>query len=96
MRFIGSHSRSPGIGLRERLIDAFVESYLEWREGCEDLERAYQRWTGSAPLDRDLAFLAYHAALDREEKAAHVYELRADELARQADARAAQAHQTAQ
>jgi hypothetical protein len=92
MRLIGTHTRIPRIGLRERLVDAFIESYLEWREGCDDLERAYQRWTGSATVDRDLAFLAYRAALDREEKAAHVHEMRAGELARQADPRAAQPH----
>jgi hypothetical protein len=89
MRLSGSHTRIPRIGLRERLVDAFVESYVEWREGCDDLERAYQRWAGSAPVDRELAFLAYRAALDREEKAAHVHELRADALARQTDPRAA-------
>jgi hypothetical protein len=92
MRLIGSHTRIPRIGLRERLVDAFIKSYAEWREGCDDLERAYQRWTGSAPDDRDLAFLAYRAALDREEKAARVHELSADELARQTDPRAAQPH----
>ena len=38
----------------------------------------------SEPRDRDLAFLAYRAALDREEEAALVYELVAAQLARRA------------
>jgi hypothetical protein len=84
MRLIGAQTRTPRIGLRDRLVDAFIESYVEWREGCDDLRSAYQRWAGSAPVDRDLAFVAYRAALDREEKAALVHELRADQLARQA------------
>ena len=73
--------RTAKLGWRDRLIDAYIESYVEWREGCADLHGAYRRWTRSEPPDRDLAFLAYRAALDREEKAALVYELAAGQLA---------------
>jgi hypothetical protein len=75
-------TRAAKLGWRDRLIDACIESYVEWREGCADLHGAYQRWTGSVSRDRDLAFLAYRAALDREEKAALVYELLVGQLAR--------------
>jgi hypothetical protein len=38
----------------------------------------------SQPRDRELAFLAYRVALDREEKAALVCELIAEQIARRA------------
>jgi hypothetical protein len=74
-------TRAAKLGPRNRLTDAYIESYVEWREGCADLHGAYRRWVLSEPRDRDLAFLAYRAALDREEKAAFVYELVAEQLA---------------
>jgi hypothetical protein len=82
-----SPTRSAKLGWRDRLIDTYIESYVEWREGCADLYWAYRSWTLSEPPDRDLAFLAYRAALDREEKAARVYELAAGQLARRASYR---------
>jgi hypothetical protein len=63
-------------------VDAFIESYVEWREECNDLRRAYRRWVASAWPDRDLAFGAYRAALDREEKAASVHQLISRRLGR--------------
>jgi hypothetical protein len=66
---------------RDSCVDAFVDSYVDWREDCVTLEAAYQRWTGSARLERGMAFSAYHAALDREEKAAAVYGSAARQLA---------------
>jgi hypothetical protein len=56
-------------------VDVFVESYVEWREECQSLEIAYARWARSKRAGRNLAFAAYRAALDREEKAAHVFGL---------------------
>jgi hypothetical protein len=79
-----SSTRAASRGRRDRLVDAYVESYVEWRVGCADLHGAYQGWAGSGPHDRDLAFLAYRAALDREEKAALVYEHTVRRLARRA------------
>ena len=66
----------------DRFADAYIESYVAWREECDGLRGAYQRWASSRRLDRDLAFLAYRAALEREAQAAHVYELRGEELHR--------------
>jgi hypothetical protein len=71
-------------GWRHQLIDSYIENYVKWREGCADLHGAYRRWALSEPCDRGLAFRAYRAALDREEKAALVYELVAEQLARRA------------
>jgi hypothetical protein len=77
-------TRAAKLGQRDRLIDAYIESYVDWREGCAEVHTAYRRWALSEPRDRDLAFLAYRAALDREEKAALAYELIAEQLARRA------------
>lgn len=79
-----SPTRTAKLGWRDRLIDAYIESYVEWREGCADLHGAYRRWALSEPRDRDLAYLAYRAALDREEKAALVYQHIAGQVARRA------------
>jgi len=51
-----SPTRTAKLGFRDRLIDTYIESYVEWREGCADLYCAYRRWTQSEPPDRDLAF----------------------------------------
>jgi hypothetical protein len=77
-------ARALTVGWRDSLVDAYVESYVEWREECVHLRVAYHRWMVSGALDRDLAFRAYRAALDREEKGAVVHELRAQRLARRA------------
>lgn len=55
------------------LIDDLMETYVEWREECLSLAQAYDRWSSVAPAERDLAFAAYRAALDREEQASAVY-----------------------
>jgi hypothetical protein len=75
--------RAPTRALRRRDldVDAYIESYVEWREECEDLRGAYHRWAICGRLDRDLAFRAYRAALDREEKAALVHRSTAERLA---------------
>jgi hypothetical protein len=66
-------------------LDGLMEAYVDWREECLALHNAYERWS-SVPLDeRNVAFAAYRAALDREEQASSVYAERthlvADELA---------------
>jgi len=65
---------------RDPRIDALVDSYVEWREECETVETAYERWTQSERSKRGLAYAAYRAALDREEKAAASYRLAAIRL----------------
>lgn len=68
------------IAWRDPRVDALFDTYLEWRDECEAVERAYERWTGSERAERRLAFATYRAALDREEKAATVYQVAATEL----------------
>ena len=61
-------------------VDALIESYVEWREECEAVKTAYDRWTGAERCDRALAYATYQAALEREEKAAAVYQSAATRL----------------
>jgi RecB family exonuclease len=65
---------------RDSRIDAFVERYVDWREECEALDSAYRRWARATASERDLAFAAYRATLDREEQSARAYELAAAPL----------------
>jgi hypothetical protein len=55
------------------VIDRLMDMYVEWREECVVLWEAYERWKAVPPAERALAFASYRAALDREERAAHVY-----------------------
>jgi hypothetical protein len=57
----------------ESLEDQCLERYLWWRQTCEQVRSAYQDWRRSAPVDREDAFAAYGAALDREQSAARDY-----------------------
>lgn len=74
-----TRSRAP-VALPDPRVDALLDTYGEWREECEEVERAYERWTGSERAERRFAYAAYRAALDREEKAAAVYQVTAAEL----------------
>lgn len=55
------------------LADEYVESYVCWREACEDVRAAYERWTACGSDCSDLGFALYFAALDREAQAAGVH-----------------------
>jgi hypothetical protein len=50
-----------------------IDLYVEWREECAAVHRAYERWHRASKDDRAAAFAAYSAALDREERASDVY-----------------------
>jgi hypothetical protein len=62
------------------IADEFFDSYLRWREACDDLRTAYDRWHTCDPPQRFLAFDGYRAALDREERAAHTHSDLAERL----------------
>lgn len=55
------------------LTDAFLDSYVSWREACDEVRSAYQRWGSAARGDAALAFAAFLAALDQEERAAGIH-----------------------
>src|SRR5690242_5244145 len=59
---------------RERArVDAAVAAYREWTNECGAVRTAYRRWISASSSEVPLAFVAYHAALDREEHAAKRY-----------------------
>jgi hypothetical protein len=59
--------------LDQRLVDEAIDALVDWGEECASVWDAYARWTSAHVADSPLAFSAYQAALDREERAAHVY-----------------------
>jgi hypothetical protein len=58
---------------RQRTIDEAMDAYVSWREECVRVWEAYQRSRGEDRGDAALAYPAYVAALDREERASEVY-----------------------
>jgi hypothetical protein len=57
----------------DAIVDECLESYVSWREACEDVRAAYEYWDACRPPQRAIAFGGYRAALDREEDAARVH-----------------------
>lgn len=57
----------------QRWVDEMVYAYADWREQCRLVQHAYERWSSASAHDQALAFAAYQAALDGEERASHVY-----------------------
>jgi hypothetical protein len=73
-------AKNVNTGVRSELIDEITNRYLEWREQCIALRKAYEGWSVQSGDDRRLAFEAYKAALDMEEHASRVYEDRVSRL----------------
>lgn len=69
--------------VRSQLIDELMDMYVEWREACIVLRRAYEHWSSVRVAERELAFAAYRAALDWEEQASAVYADRVDQVVRE-------------
>jgi hypothetical protein len=63
-----------GNGFRDSVIEDAMDAYAEWREESAQVESAYQRWATAEPSDAALAFAAYVAALDREDRASICFE----------------------
>jgi len=57
----------------ERVLDEAIDSYVAWREECDVVRDAYERWTQASGADAGWAFAEYQAALDREARIAEVY-----------------------
>lgn len=60
--------------VRGRVAGAAFEHYLEWRRESSACETAYRWWAKATGADRVFAFIAYTAAVDREQQAAWQYE----------------------
>lgn len=59
--------------LRTALLDAAHSAYADWLAESLAVERLYGRWTDAVRGERRLAYAAYAAALDREQRAQEVY-----------------------
>lgn len=57
----------------ELLVDRLIELYCDWRTACGEVRGAYERFGQACAADRELAFAAYAAALDREQSACEDY-----------------------
>jgi hypothetical protein len=55
------------------VVDATVAAYFGWCRESAAVRNEYRSWTGARGVDKPLAFVAYNAALDREEGAAKLY-----------------------
>jgi hypothetical protein len=53
--------------------DEIIDLYLDWREEATAAADAYARWADATGDDRAARFLAFTAAIDREEAAALGY-----------------------
>ena len=78
MSWVTSGTRSQGqphtaTERRSALADAFVDSWVSWREAREDVRTAYRWWSECARPQRARAFADYRAALDREQHAASIH-----------------------
>jgi hypothetical protein len=62
------------------LVDAFLDSYVWWREACDDVWSAYWAWVECESGEGGLRFAAYQSALDREEHRAVIHHERARRL----------------
>ena len=62
------------------LRDEFLEGWVCWREACEDVDDSYELWSDARGPQRRLGYETYRAALEREETAASVLEMRAKRL----------------
>jgi len=58
---------------KDRLVDRRIERYVDWREASVAVHDAYATWCSAPVAQRSRSFLAYQAALDREESAATGY-----------------------
>jgi hypothetical protein len=58
---------------QQRLVDDMVDAYAQWRHECAAVQVTYNLWSDAAAEDELLAFGAYEAALDEEERAAQEY-----------------------
>lgn len=65
------------------LLDETLDAYVAWREECNSVRDRY-RWSQTAARpDTRRAYIAYEAALEREEHAANVYAERLAHLKRE-------------
>lgn len=57
----------------EELTDAVEIGYARWRHETKAVAKSYRSWVAAPRGERFLAYAAYEAALEREERAAGEY-----------------------
>jgi hypothetical protein len=62
-----------GFLMRSALLDAVHSAYADWLAEALAVERLYTRWRDATREEQALAYAAYSAALDREQRAQEVY-----------------------
>jgi len=72
------------VDVQPELIDRLIDVYCDWRHRCNDVQVASEHLTAARSAQRERAFAAYEAALDREEAASAVYAKQARLVARAA------------
>jgi hypothetical protein len=75
--------KSLNTNVKPELIDDLMDMYVDWREACITLRKAYERWSSVRVAERKMAFAAYGAALDWEERASAIYADRINQVARE-------------
>ena len=74
MRPLGSNHKARGrasvltAARRGQYVDDLIDDYVSWREACGAVAASYENWRCAKRQDQALAFSAYVAALNREEK----------------------------
>jgi hypothetical protein len=68
-----SHGRSHALEVDPDLVDRLLELYCDWRTECVAVRSSYEQFSSAPASERDFAFAAYSAALDREGSAAERY-----------------------
>jgi hypothetical protein len=58
---------------KRNTVDLALDAYVSWRQECRAVRTAYLAWRHARAAEAAVAFDAYEAALDREERAAEVY-----------------------
>jgi hypothetical protein len=79
-----SRPRSPALALLpdssqfagDALVARDEDLWDAWAFAATDVGHALTEWRAAASGDRDLAYVAYRAALDREEHAARMLQMR--------------------
>ena len=59
--------------VNKKRVDEAIDAWVDWQEERAHVWDAYARWESAENGDASLAFSAYRAALDREERASRVY-----------------------
>ncbi len=64
---------APQVEIDPRLVDHLIDLYCSWRAERAEVSAAYHRFSAAPAGDRAVAFAAYGAALDREQRACEAY-----------------------